>query len=143
MESVASSASLMQSQEHGNSNSSLVSGGFIDPKTMMHNWLFECHGFWHNALLMTSSLLFVLYLVSQARKSLSKLSHGGRSYIIIAYYASLWLVSLLNLAWCCLQVGFIHSLKLFEPSYVQIVTLYVVGWSCITYWLLCLMYKLL
>ncbi|PKI67896.1 hypothetical protein CRG98_011492 [Punica granatum] len=70
---------------------------------MMHDWLFECHGFWHNALLITSSLLFALYLATQARKSLSKLMHGGRSYIMIAYYASLWLVSLLNLTWCCLQ----------------------------------------
>lgn len=45
---------------------------------------------------------------------------------MIAYYASLWLVSLLNLAWCCLQVGFV--LILFESLYVKIATLCAVGW---------------
>lgn len=73
---------------------------YIGPK--MYNWLFECHGFWHNVLLIMSSLLFVLYLGFQAKKSFSKLSHG-RSYIMISYYGSLWLVSLLNLAWCSFQ----------------------------------------
>ncbi|KAK4779383.1 hypothetical protein SAY86_006911 [Trapa natans] len=89
--------------EEADSSLSFVRGGFIDPKPMMHDWLFECHGFWHNALLITSSMLFMSYLASQARRSLSKLSHGGRSHIMVAYYASLWLFSLLNLAWCCLQ----------------------------------------
>lgn len=68
----------------------------------LYGWLFECHGFWHNVALIVPSFLFVLYLVFQARKSYGKLFHG-RSYIMIAYYCSLWLVSLLNLAWCSLQ----------------------------------------
>ncbi|KAK4781499.1 hypothetical protein SAY86_015601 [Trapa natans] len=105
MESVSSTDSFLQSKVHpGSSIWSLVRGGFVDSNNRMtYNWLFECHGFWHNALLMTASLLFVLYLVSQARRSLLKLSHGGRSYIMMSYYVSLWLVSLLNLTWCCLQ----------------------------------------
>lgn len=72
-----------------------------DPR--FYDWLFECHGFWHNVALIIPSLLFILYLSFQAKKSFSKLSHG-RSYVIIAYYACLWLVSLFNLIWCCFQV---------------------------------------
>lgn len=70
----------------------------------LYGWLFECHGFWHNVALIIPSALFVLYLGFQARKSFTKLTHG-RSYIMISYYGCLWLVSLLNLAWCCLQVS--------------------------------------
>lgn len=68
----------------------------------LYGWLFNCHGFWHNICLIVPSALFVLYLAFQAKKSFVKLS-SGRSYIIIAYYWFLWLVSLLNLAWCLLQ----------------------------------------
>ncbi|KAK2977366.1 hypothetical protein RJ640_013345 [Escallonia rubra] len=68
----------------------------------LYGWLFECHGFWHNVALIVPSALFVMYLAYQARKSFAKLSHG-RSHIMIAYYGFLWLVSLLNLAWCSLQ----------------------------------------
>jgi len=70
-----------------------------------YDWLFECHGFWQNATLIISSFLFVLYLTLQARHTFLKLSHA-RSYIIFSYNASLWLVTLLNLAWCFLQVRF-------------------------------------
>ncbi|XP_061349516.1 protein CANDIDATE G-PROTEIN COUPLED RECEPTOR 2-like [Gastrolobium bilobum] len=66
------------------------------------NWVFECHGFWHNAVLITASFLFVLYLALQAKQSFHKLSHD-RSYIIISYYVTLWVVSVLNLAWCSFQ----------------------------------------
>ncbi|XP_023927918.1 protein CANDIDATE G-PROTEIN COUPLED RECEPTOR 2 [Quercus suber] len=72
----------------------------ISPR--FYDWLFECHGFWHNVALIVPNLLFVLYLSFQAKKSLSKLTHG-RSYVIIAYYACLWLASLLNLIWCTFQ----------------------------------------
>ncbi|KAL6977866.1 Cullin-associated NEDD8-dissociated protein 2 [Sarracenia purpurea var. burkii] len=68
----------------------------------LYGWLFECHGLWHNIALIVSSALFVLYLTSHAKKSFAKLSHG-RSYIMMAYYVFLWLVSVLNLAWCLLQ----------------------------------------
>ncbi|KAH1229720.1 hypothetical protein GmHk_10G029396 [Glycine max] len=68
----------------------------------IHDWVFECHGLLHNAVLIIASFLFVLYLALQAKKSFLRLSHG-RSYIIISYYASLWLVSILNLLWCFSQ----------------------------------------
>ncbi|KAF7817870.1 transmembrane protein adipocyte-associated 1-like protein [Senna tora] len=67
-----------------------------------YDWLFDCHGLWRNATLIIASLLFVLYLALQAKKSFLKLSHG-RSYIIISYYGWLWLASVLNLFWCFLQ----------------------------------------
>ncbi|KAE9445754.1 hypothetical protein C3L33_22355, partial [Rhododendron williamsianum] len=47
--------------------------------------------------------MFVLYLASHAKKSFGKLSQR-RSYIMISYYGVLWLVSVLNLAWCALQL---------------------------------------
>lgn len=84
------------------SNSTIASPS-LSSGPRFYDWLFECHGFWHNVALIIPSLLFVLYLSFQARKSFSKLSHG-RSYVIIAYYACLWLVSLFNLIWCCFQV---------------------------------------
>ncbi|KAJ4960747.1 hypothetical protein NE237_020657 [Protea cynaroides] len=68
----------------------------------LSDWLFDCHGGWYNVSLIVPSVLFVVYLSLQAKKSFTKLSHG-RSYIMIAYYGLLWLVSILNLAWCCLQ----------------------------------------
>ncbi|ESW19103.1 hypothetical protein PHAVU_006G096700 [Phaseolus vulgaris] len=67
-----------------------------------HDWLFACHGFWHNAILIIPSFIFLMYLTLQARHTFLKLSLA-RSYIIVSYNASLWLVTLLNLAWCFLQ----------------------------------------
>ncbi|KEH43059.1 putative transmembrane protein adipocyte-associated 1 [Medicago truncatula] len=86
---------LSITNEDSSSSSGVLTKGFTD-------WVFECHGFWHNAVLIIASFLFVLYLAFQARKSFYKLTNG-RSYIIISYYASLWLVSILNLAWCFSQ----------------------------------------
>lgn len=86
-----------------------LSHGLISPPSEgdsgpnFYQWLFECHGFWHNSALIAASIMFVVYLALQARQSFSKLLHG-RSYIMISYYGCLWLVSLLNLAWCSLQV---------------------------------------
>ncbi|KAK9116485.1 hypothetical protein Sjap_015432 [Stephania japonica] len=62
----------------------------------------HCNGFWYDIALIVPSLLFIVFLAFQARKSFRKLSHG-RSYIIVAYYGLLWLVSVLNLTWCALQ----------------------------------------
>lgn len=90
------------SQNPNYSSSSIVKGGSFFGSGL-YKWLVECHGFLHNVVLIVSSLCFVLYLSFQAKKSFSKLSNG-RSHIMIAYYGCLWLVSLLNLAWCCLQV---------------------------------------
>ncbi|KAH0933853.1 hypothetical protein HID58_010970 [Brassica napus] len=77
-------------------NSPATGGGFIG------GWVGKCHGFLHNTVLVIAAILFVAYLAYEAKKSLAKLSNR-RSYIMIAYYGCLWLVSLLNLAWCCLQ----------------------------------------
>ncbi|KAJ6974458.1 hypothetical protein NC653_030532 [Populus alba x Populus x berolinensis] len=84
-----------------NPNSTLNEGTFVG--SSVYDWLFECHGFLHNAILILASLAFVLYLAFKAKKSFRKLSNG-RSSIMIAYYGSLWLFSLLNLAWSCLQI---------------------------------------
>ncbi|KAL4184254.1 hypothetical protein AMTRI_Chr10g224650 [Amborella trichopoda] len=65
-------------------------------------WISQCHGLWYNIALIIPASLFLLFLLLQARKSLKKLSHG-RSYIMIVYYALLWLVAVLNLSWCLLQ----------------------------------------
>lgn len=65
-------------------------------------WFFNCHGWLYNLALIVPSLLFLVYLALQAKKSFTKLFHG-RSYIMISYYGLLWLVSLLNLAWCASQ----------------------------------------
>ncbi|KAK9926107.1 hypothetical protein M0R45_023356 [Rubus argutus] len=46
----------------------------------------DCHGVWYDAVLV----------------NLKKLSNG-RSYIMISYYALVWVATLLNLAWCSLQ----------------------------------------
>lgn len=89
------------SQNPNFSSSSIVKGGSFFGSGL-YKWLVECHGFLHNVVLIVSSVCFVLYLSFQAKKSFSKLSNG-RSHIMIAYYGCLWLVSLLSLAWCCLQ----------------------------------------
>ncbi|XP_031131361.1 protein CANDIDATE G-PROTEIN COUPLED RECEPTOR 2 [Ipomoea triloba] len=68
-----------------------------------HGWLMDCHGLWHNLLLILPSALFLIYLASQAKKNYPKILNG-RSHIITALYGFLWLVSILNLAWCSLQV---------------------------------------
>ncbi|KAL0558401.1 hypothetical protein IC582_002965 [Cucumis melo] len=81
------------------SNSTLDHG---DSTSSSYSWLFQCHGFWYKLFLIVPSLLFVLYLAFRAKKSLSKLSNG-RSYIIVAYYGTLWIVTLLNFAWCLFQ----------------------------------------
>ncbi|KAJ4713173.1 transmembrane protein adipocyte-associated 1-like [Melia azedarach] len=62
----------------------------------------QCHGVLHDAVLVVPTVLFVLYLAVHAKKNLTKL-RNGRSYIMISYYALLWLASALNLAWCSLQ----------------------------------------
>ncbi|XP_048324400.1 protein CANDIDATE G-PROTEIN COUPLED RECEPTOR 2 [Ziziphus jujuba] len=98
LEEIGSHGGLSIPLSHG--LDSTLTDGDSGPK--FYDWLFECHGFWHNTALIVASLLFVVYLALQARQSFSKLLHG-RSYIMISYYGCLWLVSLLNLAWCSLQ----------------------------------------
>ncbi|KAI3454726.1 hypothetical protein Pfo_011389 [Paulownia fortunei] len=61
-----------------------------------------CSGFWRHAALVVLSALLVLYLGFQAKRNVRKLSHR-KSYVMIAYYALLWLAALLNLAWAILE----------------------------------------
>ncbi|XXG55572.1 hypothetical protein AAC387_Pa03g3213 [Persea americana] len=85
-----------------------------DRESGISSWPFDCHGLWYNLALVVPSLLFIVYLLSQARNSLTKLSHG-RSYIMISYYGLLWVVSILNLLWCFLQAWQCTSGK--EPAW--------------------------
>ncbi|KAM0937483.1 putative transmembrane protein TP [Dioscorea sansibarensis] len=68
----------------------------------LHSWFLDCHGLWYTLALTVPSVLFIAYLASQARRSFNTLRFG-RSYIIIVYYALLWIVSVLNLFWCLAQ----------------------------------------
>ncbi|XP_022924104.1 uncharacterized protein LOC111431639 isoform X1 [Cucurbita moschata] len=66
----------------------------------------DCHGMWYSALLVAPSVLFVIYLATSAIKNMKRF-FVGRSFIMILYYALLWIATLLNLAWCSLQVSFL------------------------------------
>ncbi|KAI3861794.1 hypothetical protein MKX03_027399 [Papaver bracteatum] len=96
-----SPVSSNSSSSSSNSSSSVEDFGDINRK-LLSGWLFNCHGLWYNLAVIIPSVIFVVYLGYQAKKSFIKLSHG-RSHIMISYYGLLWLVSLLNLAWCFLQ----------------------------------------
>ncbi|KGN64044.1 protein CANDIDATE G-PROTEIN COUPLED RECEPTOR 2 [Cucumis sativus] len=61
-----------------------------------------CHGMWYSALLVAPSVLFAIYLAISAIRNIKKF-FLGRSFIMISYYALLWITTLLNLAWCSLQ----------------------------------------
>ncbi|KAG6490773.1 protein CANDIDATE G-PROTEIN COUPLED RECEPTOR 2-like [Zingiber officinale] len=74
------------------------------------SWFVGCHGPLYNFALIVPSALFVAYLASLARRSFAKLT-SGQSYLMVAYYALLWLVSLLNLLWCLVQVWQCTSAK--------------------------------
>ena len=109
------------------SNSSATIAETLSLKTDDHrfyNWLFDCHGFWHNFFLILSSALFLLYLAFQAKKCYTKLCNG-RSHIINSYYGIVWLVTLLNFAWCCLQV--------FSLIWIPVFSVFFLGWFwCMT-----------
>ncbi|KAL3349480.1 hypothetical protein AABB24_022545 [Solanum stoloniferum] len=84
-------------------------------------WFVECHGLWHNVLMIVPSVLFVLYLASQAKRSFSKVSNG-RSHVVAVLYAILWLVSIFNLAWCSLQAWECAPGKQFMWSVISLFT---------------------
>ncbi|CAN4108658.1 unnamed protein product [Withania somnifera] len=84
-------------------------------------WFVECHGLWHNVLMVVPSALFVLYLASQAKRSFSKVSNS-RSHVVAALYAILWLVSIFNLAWCSLQAWECAPGKQFIWSVISLFT---------------------
>ncbi|RZR90170.1 hypothetical protein BHM03_00018021 [Ensete ventricosum] len=66
--------------------------------------LVGCHGLLYNLALIVPSVIFVAYLAFLARRSFAKLTNGY-SYVMIAYYALIWLISVLNLLWCLVQVN--------------------------------------
>ncbi|GER53098.1 hypothetical protein STAS_30585 [Striga asiatica] len=61
-----------------------------------------CNSLWREAALIVPSALLVLYIGFQARRNVKKLMHR-KSYVMIAYYALLWVSALLNLAWSMVQ----------------------------------------
>jgi hypothetical protein len=67
-------------------------------------WVSECHGVWYSLAVMLPSLAFVGFLAWQARRSFRRLSYGRSHVVVVAYYALLWAVAVLNLLWCFLQV---------------------------------------
>ncbi|KAG6390018.1 hypothetical protein SASPL_151496 [Salvia splendens] len=77
-----------------------------DPPARISEWYTSqsegCNSFWREAALLVPSVLLVLYLGFQARRNVKKLRHR-KSYVMIAYYALLWLSALLNLVWAALQ----------------------------------------
>uniref|UniRef100_A0A7N0T1L5 Transmembrane protein adipocyte-associated 1 n=1 Tax=Kalanchoe fedtschenkoi TaxID=63787 RepID=A0A7N0T1L5_KALFE len=72
----------------------------FDP-TIDHQGL-NCHGFFHDAVLVAASALFLLYLGFGAKTNVRRLVNG-RSWVMISYYALLWVAALLNFVWCALQ----------------------------------------
>ena len=72
-------------------------------------WVSECHGVWYSLAVMLPSLAFVGFLAWQARRSFRRLSYGRSHVVVVAYYALLWAVALLNLLWCFLQVRLLAS----------------------------------
>jgi hypothetical protein len=67
-------------------------------------WVSGCHGAWYSLSVMLASLAFVGFLAWQARRSFRRLSYGRSHVVVVAYYALLWAVAVLNLLWCFLQV---------------------------------------
>lgn len=67
-------------------------------------WASECHGVLYSLAVMLPSLAFVGFLAWQARRSFRRLSYGRSHVVVVAYYALLWVVAVLNLLWCFLQV---------------------------------------
>lgn len=92
-----------------------------------YSWWFDCHGLLHNFFLILPSALFLLYLAFQAKKCYKKL-WIGRSRIINSYYGIVWLVTLLNFAWCCLQVfSFLSFFLYLELSFFVCMSIDVIG----------------
>ncbi|XP_031491359.1 protein CANDIDATE G-PROTEIN COUPLED RECEPTOR 2-like [Nymphaea colorata] len=84
-------------------------------------WASGCHGWWLDAGLVVPSFLFLVFLLSQAKKSITKLAHG-RSYIMITYYALLWIVAVLNFLWCLLQAWQCTAGKEFAWNLLSLLT---------------------
>jgi hypothetical protein len=81
-------------------NASSVGAGSPGPMW----WVSECHGVWYSLAVILPSLAFVGFLAWQARWSFRRISYGRSHVVVVAYYALLWAVAILNLLWCFLQV---------------------------------------
>ncbi|KAG0483817.1 hypothetical protein HPP92_011901 [Vanilla planifolia] len=85
------------------------------------SWLVDCHGLLYNIGLIVPAALFVAYLASQVRRSFSKVRYGS-SYIMMAYYGLIWIVSVLNLTWCILQAWQCTPTKEFSWNLLSLCT---------------------
>ena len=70
-------------------------------------WVTQCHGVWYSLAVILPSLAFVGFLAFHARRSFRRISYGRSHVVVVAYYALLWAVAILNLLWCFLQVRFV------------------------------------
>ncbi|KAJ7566414.1 hypothetical protein O6H91_02G101700 [Diphasiastrum complanatum] len=57
----------------------------------------------YDAFMLLPALLFLVFLVARARSSLRKLFRS-KSNIMTTYYAFLWIISILNVCWCFLEM---------------------------------------
>ncbi|KAL5723147.1 Cullin-associated NEDD8-dissociated protein 2 [Ranunculus cassubicifolius] len=96
LEEIALSLSPISSQD--------IAEKRVDPVVLSTtSWsISNCHGWLYSLALIVPSVVFLVYLALQVKKSFTKLFHG-RSYIMISYYGLVWVVSLLNLAWSAFQ----------------------------------------
>lgn len=66
----------------------------------------ETHGFgelFYNIFLSLPALLFLLFLLTRLRSSVNKLVQS-RSHIMATYYSFLWVICILNICWCILEI---------------------------------------
>ena len=57
----------------------------------------------YNVVLALPALLFLLFLLTRLRSSVRKLKQS-RSHIMATYYSFLWVICVLNLCWCVLEM---------------------------------------
>ncbi|XP_024387486.1 protein CANDIDATE G-PROTEIN COUPLED RECEPTOR 2 [Physcomitrium patens] len=60
-------------------------------------------GLLYNVVMALPALLFLLFLLAHLRSSVRKLLHS-QSHIMAAYYAFLWVICVLNICWCLLEI---------------------------------------
>ncbi|CAM6087522.1 unnamed protein product [Calypogeia fissa] len=56
-----------------------------------------------HVLLLLPSLVFLLFLAWRVQSSVRKLAHS-KSHIMSTYYVFLWIIAVLNLCWCILEI---------------------------------------
>ncbi|ONM09484.1 hypothetical protein ZEAMMB73_Zm00001d034063 [Zea mays] len=92
-------------------------------------WASECHGVLYSLAVMLPSLAFVGFLAWQARRSFRRISYGRSHVVVVAYYALLWVVAVLNLLWCFLQIMnlFVNMSCTYLPDYLSSVLIFQLG----------------